>query len=223
MDIIKNLQKIKNELPPSVSLIAVSKTYSAEKIKELYNVGQRKFGENKVQEMCEKYAQLPTDIQWHFIGHLQTNKVKYIATFVSLIHSVDSLKLLQEINKQAKKKKRIINCLLQIYIANEDTKFGLTFEEFEKLLIAKELEEMQHIKIVGLMGMATNTNNINQIANEFKTLKLFFEIQKNNFRQNANMQILSMGMSSDYKIAVEQGSNLVRIGSLIFGDRILTK
>jgi len=216
MSVSENLKKLKDSIPSHVTLIAVSKTHPVEAISEAYNSGHKIFGENKVQEMADKCEQLPKDIEWHLIGHLQTNKVKYIAPFVHLIHSVDSLKLLQEINKQAAKNNRVINCLLQIYIAKEETKFGLSFEEAEQLINLTELKKPQNVKIVGLMGMATNTDNAEQIRNEFRSLKLFFNKLK---IQNSELKILSMGMSSDYKIAIEEGSNMIRLGSIIFGER----
>jgi pyridoxal phosphate enzyme (YggS family) len=212
MSIKENLHQIKVSLPPEVRLIVVTKTQPVEKLIEVYDAGHKIFGENKVQELVHKEEVLPKDIEWHLIGHLQTNKVKYIAPFVSLIHSVDSLKLLQEINKQAQKNKRIINCLLQIYIANEDTKFGLSFSEAETLLSSSQLKELKHIKIVGMMGMATNTDNKTQIAAEFKSLQDFY-------KKYQNFSVLSMGMSSDHAIAIENGSNMVRVGSSIFGQR----
>jgi len=216
---LNNLSAILNELKTSnTTLVAVSKTKSVEAILEAYNAGQRIFGENKVQEMVEKYEALPKDIQWHLIGHLQTNKVKYIAPFVSLIQSVDSFKLLQEINKEAAKNNRIIDCLLQIHIAKEETKFGLSFDEAKKIIFSPETKALKNIKIVGLMGMATNTDNQEQIREEFRTLHKFF---LNSQFSTINSQ-LSMGMSSDYKIAIEEGSNLVRIGSAIFGERNYT-
>lgn len=220
MSIKENLLSIKSNLPAQVKLIAVSKTYPASAVEEAYKAGQRIFGENKVQEMCEKHEQLPTDIEWHLIGHLQTNKVKYIAPFVAMIHSVDSLKLLQEINKQAQKNNRIIKCLLQIYIASEETKFGLNKEECKVLLDGHEFKAMQNIKIAGLMGMATNTNDEKQIKNEFASLKtLFNEIKANYDHKNIELTELSMGMSSDYKIAIKEGSTMIRVGSSIFGAR----
>jgi pyridoxal phosphate enzyme (YggS family) len=203
-----------------VTLVAVSKTKPVEAILAIYNEGQRIFGENKVQEMADKYEELPKDIAWHLIGHLQTNKVKYIAPFVSLIHSVDSFKLLQEIDRQAKKHNRVIPVLLQIYIANEETKFGLSRDECRELLKDKELLSLKNISIIGLMGMATNTENEQQVKNEFLSLKQFFEELKSNaIFPDPSKAILSMGMSGDYKLAIEAGSNMVRIGSLIFGDR----
>lgn len=219
MSIAENIQKIKNEIPPQVKLVMVTKTHPAEKILEAYNAGHKIFGENRVQELVSKHEQLPKDIEWHLIGHLQTNKVKMIASFVNLIHSVDSLKLLKEINKCAEKENRVIDCLLQIYIAKEETKFGLSFEEADEILSSEELKQMKNIRIAGLMGMATLTDNESQIRNEFKSLKFFFDVHCNLPTANCRLDVLSMGMSSDYKIAIEEGSNLIRVGSLIFGDR----
>ena len=219
MSIQENLTKIKAALPADVTLIAVTKTHPVEKLMEVYQAGHKIFGENKVQEMCEKQAQLPNDIDWHLIGHLQSNKVKYIAPFVKLIHSVDSLKLLAEIDKQAAKNNRIIDCLLQIYIATEETKFGLDFAEATALLNGDEVKKLQHIRILGLMGMASNTANTEQIRKEFKSLKTFVDEQKVSSSANKQLQILSMGMSSDYLMAIEEGSTMVRVGSAIFGAR----
>lgn len=219
MSIKDNLHKIKSSLPPQVTLIAVTKTHPINKLEEVYDAGHKIFGENKVQELVDKYEALPKDIEWHLIGHLQSNKVKYIAPFVSLIHSVDSMKLLQEINKQAEKNNRIINCLLQIYIAKEETKFGLSFEEAEELINSTELKALKNIKIIGFMGMATNTENNEQISNEFKSLKQFYDQFSNFSIFNFKLSNLSMGMSSDYKLAIEQGSTLIRVGSSIFGQR----
>jgi PLP dependent protein len=214
MSVKDNLIAFNKELPSKVTLVAVSKTKPIEAIQEAYDAGQRNFGENKVQEMVDKWEKLPKDINWHLIGHLQTNKVKYIARFVHLIHSVDSLKLLQEINKQALKNNRIIDCLLQIYIAKEETKFGLDLSEAENLIdISKELK---NIRIVGLMGMATNTEDEKVIRFEFAYLKTFFNKLS---ILNTQYSILSMGMTSDYKIAIEEGSNMIRVGSAIFGER----
>lgn len=211
---------IKNTLPETVTLVAVSKTKPLEDILTIYECGHRIFGENKVQELCKKYEQLPKDIEWHLIGHVQTNKVKYVAPFVSLIHAVDSFKLLEEINKQALKNNRIIKCLLQIYIAKEESKFGLETVEAEQILISSEFSKLKNIEIVGLMGMATNTDNEEVIKNEFSVLKEFFVRLKNNTHLlNCNFTILSMGMSNDYKLALECGSTMVRIGSTIFGSR----
>ncbi len=217
--ISKNLYKIKSSLPENVTLVVVTKTQPIDKIHEVYLSGHKIFAENKVQELVDKYEQLPKDIEWHLIGHLQTNKVKYIAPFVHLIHSVDSLKLLQEINKQALKNNRIIKCLLQIYIANEETKFGLDFNEAEQLLKSNELAELKNISIVGLMGMATYTEDKAQIKKEFHSLKLFFDKLKQHETLNLKLDILSMGMSSDYQLAIEEGSTMIRVGSSIFGER----
>lgn len=216
-----NYQKIINDLQPAnVTLVAVSKVQPITAIKELYEMGHRDFGENYVQELVEKKEQLPADIRWHFIGHLQKNKVKYIAPFVHLIHGVDSLKLLQEINKQAKKNNRTIHVLLQVHIAQEDTKFGFDKNELAELLNELETFDLNAVSIDGLMGMASFTDDVEKVRKEFDELKNIFDqhasLQNNNF----SMQILSMGMSDDFKIAVEAGSNMVRIGSLIFGKRI---
>lgn len=221
MSIADNISSLKKETDTiKVKLVAVSKTKPAEDIQEAYDAGQRVFGENMVQEMAEKYEKLPKDIQWHQIGHLQSNKVKYIAPFISMIESVDSLKLLQEIDKHAAKNNRVIDCLLQIYIADEETKYGLGFDEAIELLRSDEYAELKHISIRGLMGIATNTDNEKQIRDEFYELKTFFDgIKTSFFRQDARFDTLSMGMSSDYKIAIEQGSNMVRLGSTIFGQR----
>lgn len=223
MSITDNIKRLKNEIETlNVKLIAVSKTKPVEDIQEAYDAGQRIFGENQVQEMSEKAALLPKDIQWHLIGHLQTNKVKYIAPFVSLIHSVDSIKLLKEINKHAEKNNRIIDCLLQIYIADEETKFGLGFDEAIELLRSEEFKELNNIRIVGLMGIASNTENEKQINEEFYELKTLFDgIKASFFRKEDSFKELSMGMSSDYNIAIEQGSTMVRIGSDIFGKRVI--
>lgn len=217
MSIADNLYKIKSSLPQHVTLVVVTKTQPVERLMEVYTTGHIIFGENKVQEMLDKYEQLPKDIQWHLIGHLQSNKVKFIAPFVSLIQSVDSLKLLQEINKQALKNNRIIKCLLQVYIANEETKFGMDFFEVEQLLCSEELKQLKNISVFGLMGMATNTADQGQIEKEFKSLNVFYKKLQSSY---SSFQILSMGMSSDYTIAIENGSTLVRIGSSIFGSRI---
>jgi pyridoxal phosphate enzyme (YggS family) len=221
MAIADNLLKYKKELDETaVTLVAVSKFQDAEAVREAYQAGQRIFGENLVQEVVEKHEQLPKDIEWHLIGHLQTNKVKYIAPFISLIESVDSLKLLQEIDKQAAKNKRIINCLLQVYIADEETKFGLSFDEVVELLRSEEFKAMKNVRIVGLMGIATNTQVEKQIRDEFEELKVLFQgIKLSYFRNDEYFKEVSMGMSSDYKIAVEEGSTMVRIGSNIFGKR----
>lgn len=212
----ENLDKIKNNIPPNVTLVAVSKTKPNEAILEAYSAGQKDFGENYVQELVDKHEQLPKDIHWHFIGHLQSNKVKYIAPFVHLIHGIDSFKLLEEVNKQGKKNNRVINCLLQIFIASEETKFGLSFEECESILSSEELQKLQNIRICGFMAMASNTDNEEQIRNEFRSLKTFHTKLST---LNSELQTLSFGMSSDYKIAIEEGSTMVRIGSIIFGER----
>ncbi len=222
MSIADNIKNLKTETGSlNVKLVAVSKTKPAEEIEEAYAAGQRVFGENQVQELIEKYEKLPKDIQWHLIGHLQTNKVKYIAPFITLIESVDSLKLLQEIDKQGAKNNRIIDCLLQVYIADEDTKFGLGYDELIELLRSAEYAAMKNIRITGLMGIATNTDKEKQIRDEFHELKVLFDgIKASFFRKDAAFKEISMGMSSDYKLAIEQGSTMVRLGSTIFGQRI---
>ncbi|HEX9152653.1 MAG TPA: YggS family pyridoxal phosphate-dependent enzyme [Flavobacterium sp.] len=219
MSIANNLLSIKSTLPEQVTLVAVSKTKPIPDLMEAYDAGQRIFGENKIQEMAEKWEQMPKDIQWHMIGHVQTNKVKFMAQFVHLIHGVDSLKLLQEINKQAKKNNRIIDCLLQIYIAEEETKFGLDQKELASLLSSNEFQEMKNIRIVGLMGMATFTTNKDQIKKEFTHLKSIFDSLKPLQTENLKLKTISMGMSGDYQLAIECGSTMVRIGSSIFGGR----
>lgn len=202
------------------TLVAVSKTKPVEAIMDLYRSGQHDFGENKVQELREKQAVLPKDIRWHLIGHLQTNKVKYIAPWIHLIHSADSLELLKEINKQAEKNGRVVDCLLQIFIAAEETKFGLNRDELFELLNSESVKQLNHIRICGLMGMATNTDNFNQVRNEFMGLKnLFDELKRIYFADAEYFKEISMGMSSDYKIAIEEGATIVRIGSLLFGER----
>ncbi len=214
MEIGKNITSLLEKLPATVELVAVSKTKSNEEILEAYNAGQRKFGENKIQDMTRKYETLPKDIQWHMIGHVQSNKVKYMAPYVSLIHGVDSLKLLKEINKQAQKNNRIIDCLLQIHIAKEESKFGLSFQESQEAIkIAKELP---HLQIKGLMGMATFTEDQKQIEREFAGLKSLYDQY---IQQKIPLKVLSMGMSGDFLIAIEQGSNMIRVGSKIFGSR----
>jgi len=223
MSIADNLKQYKSEVESGgVKLIAVSKTQTVEVLQEAYNAGQRIFGENHVQEMVEKEEKLPKDIEWHLIGHLQTNKVKYIAPFVKMVHGVDSLKLLQEINKQALKNKRVIDCLLQVYIADEDTKFGLGYDEVIELLRSDEYQQLKNIRIVGLMGIATNTKNEKQITIEFHELRVFFDGLKASFFPNEDsFKEISTGMSADYKIAIQEGSTMVRIGSSIFGKRII--
>jgi PLP dependent protein len=215
--ITDNLHKLKQELPQHVTLVVVSKTHPAEKVQEIYDTGHRIFGENKVQELVGKYEQLPNDIEWHLIGHLQTNKVKYIAPFVSLIHSVDSLRLLNEIDRAGKKNNRSINCLLQVYIAREETKFGLSFEECTALITSPEFTSLNNVKIVGLMGMASNTEDREVIRKEFRSLKNYFEKVRSEYLKD--IEVLSMGMSSDYRIAIEEGSTTIRVGSTIFGER----
>lgn len=216
MNIKQRLQQLKSVLPKHVTLVAVSKTKPVVDLMEAYHAGQRVFGENKIQEMAEKHQQMPKDIQWHMIGHVQTNKVKYMASFVDLIHGVDRLKLLTEINKQAQKHNRSIDCLLQIKIAEEDSKFGMTENEAENLLRSSALNNLKNIKIVGVMGMASFTNDTNQIRTEFETLKSTFDRLKNIEQQ---MHIVSMGMSGDYPIAIDCGSTMIRVGSHIFGAR----
>ena len=212
MDIKVNLNTILKSIPKEVTLVAVSKTRQNSAIIEAYQLGQRIFGENKVQELVQKYEELPKDIYWHMIGHLQTNKVKFIAPFVSLIHAVDSVKLLKEINKKAKQNNRVIDCLLQVHIATESTKFGFDISELNNAI--NSANEYQNIRIVGLMGMATFTDNKQQLIQEFSSLKIVFDTVK-----NEHITTLSMGMSGDYQLAIEQGSNMVRVGSAIFGHR----
>ena len=220
MSIKSNLEKIYKKIPPKVTLVAVSKTKPVGDILEAYNGGQRIFGENKIQELVEKHGQLPKDIEWHMIGHVQRNKVKYMAPFVSLIHSIDSLKLIREVNKQGKINNRIINCLLQIKIATEQSKFGFTKNEVFEFLNSEECKSLENIKIVGLMGMATFTNDLKIINQEFRLLKTFFD--KVNASKN-QINILSMGMSGDYEIAIREGSTMIRLGSSIFGKRAYLK
>ena len=216
MGIKERLVELKSLLPKTVSLVAVSKTKPVTDLMQAYDAGQRIFGENKVQEMAEKYQQMPKDIQWHMIGHLQRNKVKYMAEFVELIHGVDSLKLLTEIDKQAKKHSRVINCLLQIKIATEDTKFGLTKEDAIALLNSDQFQDLKHIHISGIMGMASFTNDAKQVKTEFENLKNTFDTLK---KIQPEMEIISMGMSGDYQLAISCGSTMIRVGSHIFGAR----
>ncbi len=226
MAIVENIQFIEKEIEgKGVTLVAVSKTKPVEMLMEAYNAGFKRFGENYVQELVDKHEQMPKDIEWHFIGHLQSNKVKYIAPFVNLIHSVDSFKLLQEINKQAAKHNRIIDCLLQIYIAEEDTKSGMTENECLEILQTETLEKLPNVRIVGLMGMTTLTEEETQIRKEFRKLKDFYQSLtiSNSSAAAAALTILSMGMSGDYRIAIEEGSTLIRVGSKIFGGRIYQK
>ena len=218
MSIAENIKKVLNELPQGVQLVAVSKFHPNEAIEEAYSAGQRVFGESKVQEMTAKYESLPKDIEWHFIGHLQTNKIKYIIPYVALIHGVDSYKLLTEINKQAAKAERTVNCLLQLHIAQEETKFGFSFDECREMLAANEWKQFKNIRICGLMGMATNTDNTEQIKAEFCSLSSFFQEVKATWFADAEwFRELSMGMSHDYHEAIAAGSTLVRVGSKIFG------
>lgn len=220
MNINIKITNLNQTLPTGCKLIAVSKTQPIEKLMEAYDAGQRIFGENKVQEVVPKYEALPKDIEWHMIGHLQTNKVKYIAPFIHLIHSVDSAKLLEEINKQARKLGRTIPCLLQLHIAKEETKFGFSEDEVLELLQSTSFKNFQNIKIMGLMGMATFSENPEQVRSEFKSLKRFFDrLKKSSLPEGIEMKELSMGMSGDYKIAIEEGSTMVRVGSAIFGSR----
>lgn len=216
MSISENIKNIKSQIPEHVTLIAVSKTKPNDMLLEAYNAGQRDFGENYVQELIDKQEQLPKDINWHFIGHLQSNKVKYIAPFVHLIHGVDSFSLLKEINKQALKNNRVIDCLLQIYIAQEETKFGLDFSEASQILNSNEFKELKNVAIKGFMAMASNTDNQEQIKKEFASLKTFS-------LQYPELTILSFGMSSDYQLAIQEGSTMIRVGSSIFGERNYTK
>tara|TARA_B110000902_G_C14250395_1_gene565869 strand:- start:633 stop:1301 length:669 start_codon:yes stop_codon:yes gene_type:complete len=212
----KNVQNIKSKLPKNVTLVAVSKTKPIVDLQEAYDAGQRVFGENKIQEMAAKFDALPKDIKWHMIGHLQSNKVKYMAHFVDLIHGVDKLKTLKEINKQAKKHDRVINCLLQVKIAKEETKFGFSFEEIIATLSSEELKELDNIKIIGFMGMASFTDDKEQLEEEFSSLKNLFDQLKT---QHSSIETLSMGMSGDYQLAIENGSTMIRVGSSIFGQR----
>jgi pyridoxal phosphate enzyme (YggS family) len=220
VSISKNIKEIKTHLPAHVQLVCVSKFNPNNSIIDAYECGERVFGESKVQELCEKYETLTKDISWHFIGHLQSNKIKYIVPFVKLIHGVDSFKLLQEINKQAEKQDKIVNCLLQVHIAKEETKFGFSAEELIQVLDAAEWKTLKNVKVCGLMGMATFTDNTMQIRSEFKTLKsIFDQIKLTYFLSEDSFSILSMGMSDDYTIAIEEGSTMVRVGSSIFGSR----
>ncbi len=220
MDIGKNIVEIKQNLPSGVRLVAVSKTKPNEDILAAYEVGQRIFGENKVQDLTRKYEELPKDIEWHFIGHPQTNKVKYIAPFISLIHGTDSIKLLKTINKEGAKNKRVIKCLLQFHIAEESTKFGLSESEAVEILSSQQFATFKNVEIVGVMGMATYTDDTIQIRKEFSVLKGIFTTLKNKFfAESASFCEISMGMSDDYLIAIEEGSTLIRVGSKIFGAR----
>jgi PLP dependent protein len=220
MSIDQNLSHIRKEVPAHCRLIAVSKTQPAAIVRQAYEAGQKIFGENKVQELVPKYEELPKDIEWHMIGHLQTNKVKYIAPFVHFIHGIDSIKLLDEVNKQATKAQTTISCLLQIHIAKEETKFGFSETEITELIGSVQIAQLKNIKVCGLMGMATFTDDKNQVRNEFKSLKTLFEkLKSSSLPENFSMTELSMGMSGDYKIAIEEGSTMVRVGTAIFGER----
>lgn len=216
MNISENLNKLYHSIGKSVKLVAVSKTKSNEEIMEAYEAGQKIFGENKVQELVSKYNSLPKDIEWHMVGHLQKNKVKYIASFIKLIHSVDNFKLLKEINRQAKKHNVTIDCLLQIKIASEETKFGLSIDQVKSMLESEEFKSLKNISIIGLMGMASFTNNEEILKNEFSSLNGLFDDLRITY---PNITVLSMGMSNDHKLAIQYGSNMVRVGSLIFGER----
>ena len=218
--IAENLAEIKSEIPSNVTLVAVSKTKPNEVLMEAYKAGQRIFGENRVQELVPKSETLPKDIEWHMIGHLQSNKIKYIAPFVSCIHSVDKVSLMKEINKEAVKNERTIRVLLQFHIAQEETKFGLSLEEAEAYLNSSEYAEMSNLQIAGVMGMATFTEDENQVRSEFKRLKdIFNQLKTNHFKRQDSFKEISMGMSGDYKIAIEEGSTMIRVGSSIFGSR----
>ena len=217
-DVIKNIESIRPLIPDGVRLVAVSKTKPAAMIQDAYSVGQRLFGENKALEMRDKHAQLPDDIEWHFIGHLQTNKIKYIIPYVTLIHSIDSLPLLQAVNKEAAKHDRVVDCLLQFHIATEETKFGLDRAEADELM--QHYAELPNVRLVGVMGMATNTDNKEQVRSEFRNLHtIFSDLKAKYFADRPEFRELSMGMSHDWQIAVEEGSTLIRLGSTLFGAR----
>lgn len=220
MSISENLKNISLTLPDNVTLVAISKYHTKECIEEAYAAGQRIFGESREQELKEKQEFLPKDIEWHFIGHLQTNKVKYIVPYISLIHSVDNEKLLKEIDKQAKKCGRTVDCLMQIHVAEEETKYGFLPDEFSDFLRSSDFKKIENVRITGIMGMASNTDDEQQIREEFRTLKRIFDnVKQDEFKDKEYFKILSMGMSGDYKIAIEEGSNMVRIGTAIFGSR----
>lgn len=220
MSVKDNINNFREQIPATCKLIAVSKTHPVDRIKEAYDAGQRLFGENKVQELAPKYEALPRDIQWHMIGHMQSNKVKYIASFIHLIHSVDSFSLLKEIDKQARKNQRQISCLLQMHIATEETKFGFSEDEILQGLETHALKNFSNVRVMGLMGMATFTDDRNQIRDEFRRLRNFYNrLKEYDLPSNVIMEELSMGMSSDYDIAIEEGSTMIRVGSSIFGDR----
>lgn len=217
-----NLNNVRATMPENVTLIAVSKTKPVSDLQEAYDAGQRIFGENKALEMRDKYQELPKDVKWHFIGHLQTNKIKYIAPFVTLIHSIDSASLLEAVNKEAVKNNRVIDCLLQFHIAQEETKFGLDVEEAKTMIESDNFKKLNNVRIVGVMGMATFTDDENQVRNEFKTLKNIFDTLKENYFKDDSFKEISMGMSDDYPIAIEEGATMVRVGSKIFGARNYT-
>ena len=220
MPIGEQITRLRKELPEGVSLLAISKYQPIEALQEAYDAGQRMFGENHIQEMAAKAASLPKDIQWHFTGHVQTNKIKYMAPFVNLIHAVDSFRLLREIDKHAAKHERSIDCLLQIHIAQEDTKYGLSVDECRHLLSEEPWRELQHVRITGLMAMGSNTDDMEQVRNEFKQIKnLFDELKEKHFSDEPSFCQISEGMTDDYPIAIEEGSTIVRIGSMIFGER----
>ena len=221
MYIAEQIKRLRSELPEGVNLLAISKYQPIEALQEAYDAGQRMFGENHIQEMAAKAAALPKDIAWHFTGHVQTNKIKYMASFVSLIHAVDSFRLLREINKHAAKHDRIIDCLLQIHIAQEDTKYGLTIDECRELLATEPWRELTNVRIVGLMAMGSNTDDMELVRGEFRQMKqLFDELRDTYFADEPSFSQLSEGMTDDYPIAIEEGSTIVRIGSMIFGDRV---
>ena len=215
----ENLNNVRTTIPENVTLIAVSKTKPVSDLQEAYDAGQRIFGENKALEMRDKHQELPKDIKWHFIGHLQTNKIKYIVPFVTLIHSIDSASLLEAVNKEAVKNNRVIDCLLQFHIAQEETKFGLDMEEAKTMIESENFKKLNNVRIVGVMGMATFTDDVNQVRNEFKTLKNIFDTLKENYFKDDSFKEISMGMSDDYPIAIEEGATMVRVGSKIFGAR----
>ncbi len=220
MSIASQIQQLRSSLPEGVSLLAISKYQPIEALQEAYDAGQRLFGENHIQEMAAKAAVLPKDIEWHFTGHVQTNKIKYMAPFVSLIHAIDSFRLLREIDKHAAKHNRVIDCLLQIHIAQEETKYGLTMEECRQLLATEPWRELQHIRITGLMAMGSNTDDMDQVRSEFRQMShLFEELKTTYFADESSFAQLSEGMTDDYPIAIEEGSTIVRIGSMIFGNR----
>lgn len=220
MNIRENLIALQKEIPPDIKMVAVSKTKPLADIETLYGCGHKIFGENKVQELTSKYENLPKDIEWHMIGHLQSNKVKYIAPFVSMVHAVDSLKLLKTINKEAQKNNRVIPCLFQLYIAKEESKFGLSFDEIMKIIESESFNSMKHVQISGLMGMATFTDDKDLVRTEFQYLaSCFKKLKERHFIDSDNFKELSMGMSGDYKVAIEEGATIIRIGSTIFGER----